>query len=44
MKTAIYKVHKQQGYMVQHREKQQLLCITFKWNIKYKTFELLCYT
>ena len=40
----MYKIDKQQGYIVQHREIQTLFCNNFKWNINCKNIESLCYT
>ena len=38
----MYKIDKQQGYIVQHRELQLLFCNNFKWSIIYKNTESLC--
>ena len=40
----MYKIEKQQGYIIQHREIQPLFCDNFKWSIIYKNTESLCCT
>ena len=42
--TTIYRMDKQQGYIVQHREIQPLFCNNFKWSLIYKNIESLCCT
>ena len=31
--TTMYKINKQQGYIVQHRKIESLFCNNFKWSI-----------
>ena len=40
----MYKINKQQIYIVQHREIQPLFYNNFKWSIIYKNIESLCCT
>ena len=40
----MYKINKQQGYIVQHREVQPLFCNNFKWSTIYKNTESVCCT
>ena len=35
-KVTMYKINKQQRYIVQHREIQPLFCNKLKWSIIYK--------
>ena len=42
-KNYLYKIHKQQGYTLQHRGKQSLFHNNLKWSIMYKTIISLCY-
>ena len=44
IQTTMYKIDKQQAYIVQHREIQPLFCHNFKWSITYKNIESLCCT
>ena len=44
IQTTMYKINKQEGYIVQHREIQPLFCNKLKWNIIYKNTESLCCT
>ena len=44
MQIAMYKINKEQGYIIQHREIQPLFSNTFKWSIIYKNIESLCCT
>ena len=40
----MFKIDKQQGYIVQPREIQPLFCNDVKWSIIYKNTDSLCYT
>ena len=44
MQTIMCKVDKQQGYIGQNKEINQLFCNNFKWSIIYKNIESLCCT
>ena len=37
----MYKIDKQQRYIVQHKEIEPLFCNNFKWRIIYQNIELL---
>lgn len=37
----MYKINKQQGYIIQHKEIQQLFYNNFKWSTIYKYIESL---
>ena len=42
--TAVYKIDKEQGYILQYREIQPLFFINFRGGIIYKNIESLCCT
>ena len=44
VQVTIYKMDKQEGYIVQHREMQLLFCNNFKWCIIHKNIESACCT
>ena len=44
VQTAMYKINKQQGYIVQHGEIQPLFCNNFKWSIIYTNIASPCAT
>ena len=39
VQATMYKINKQQGYIVKHREIQLLFCNNFTWSIIYKNNE-----
>ena len=44
IQTTMYKINKQQGYTIQHKEIQTLSCSNNKLSITYKNIEILCCT
>ena len=40
----MYKIDKQQGYIVKHSGSKPLFSSNFKWSIIYKNIESLCHT
>ena len=41
VQTTVYKINKQQGYIVQHKEIQPLFYNNFQWSMIYKNIESL---